>query len=104
MLLVDAGFAPDARALTETWSFVLRGHVAEASFAAAWEEVCKRHAVLCTTLVWKRVAQPLQIVQRQARMAVNHYDWRELTPVAQFVEFGKLVRSEEEQEIGRAHV
>ena len=96
-LLVDAGYAPDARELTETWNFVWRGLLAEEAFAAAWEEVCKQHPVLCTTLVWKRVERPLQIVQRQARMALNHYDWREFTPVEQFAEFVKLVHSEEEQ-------
>ncbi|HEY3580382.1 MAG TPA: amino acid adenylation domain-containing protein, partial [Pyrinomonadaceae bacterium] len=96
VLLADAGMTPDARELTETWSFVLRGRVDE-EFVAAWEEVCKRRAMLRTSLVWKRVEKPLQIEQRQARIAVNHFDWRELTAVEQFAEFGKLVRSEEEQ-------
>src|ERR1043165_2873844 len=97
VLLLDAGYAPDARELTETWSFVLRGELSQARFAAAWEEICKRHLALCTTLVWKRVERPLQIVQRQARMPLRYFDWRELKPAQQFAEFVKLVREEEEQ-------
>ena len=96
-VLLDAGYAPDARELTGTWNFVLRGELSEAGFAAAWEEVCRRHRELCTTLVWKRVETPLQIVQRQARVPLHYYDWRELGPDAQFAEFVKLIRSEEEQ-------
>jgi hypothetical protein len=96
-VLLDAGNAPDARELTGTWNFVLRGELSEAGFAAAWEEVCRRHRELCTTLVWKRVETPLQIVQRQARVPLHYYDWRELAPEAQFAEFVKLIRSEDEQ-------
>jgi hypothetical protein len=97
VLLLDAGYAPDAQELTETWNFVLRGELSEAKFAAAWEEVCKRHRVLCTTLIWKRVERPLQIAQRQARLPLNYYDWRVLAPAAQVAEFVKLIRQEEEQ-------
>jgi amino acid adenylation domain-containing protein len=96
-LLRETGYAPDAKELTETWNFVLRGELSEVMFAAAWEKVCLRHPALCTTVVWKRVEKPLQVVQRQARLPLKYYDWRELTPARQFAEFVKLIRNEQEQ-------
>src|SRR5215213_3513926 len=94
--LLDAGYAPDAKELTETWNFVLHGQLSEATFAAAWEKICERHPALRTTLVWKRVERALQVVQREARLSLKHYDWRELTPAQQRAEFVKLIQKEEE--------
>ncbi|HEX6718884.1 MAG TPA: amino acid adenylation domain-containing protein [Pyrinomonadaceae bacterium] len=96
-LLLEAGYAPDAKELTETWNFVLRGELSEAMFGAAWEKVCERHVALRTMLVWKRVETPLQVVQRKTRLPLKYYDWRELTPAQQFAEFVTLVRKESEQ-------
>src|SRR5829696_1606565 len=96
-LLLEAGYAPDAKELTEIWNFVLRCELSEAMFAAAWEKVCERHPILCTTLVWKRVEKPLQVVQRKTRLPLKHYDWRELIPAQQFAEFVTLIRKENEQ-------
>ena len=71
-LLMEAGYAPDAKELTEVWNFVLRGELSEAVFAAAWEKVCERHPSLSTTLVWKRVEKPLQVVQGKTRLPLKH--------------------------------
>ncbi len=97
VLLLDAGYVADAKELTETWNFVLRGKLSETMFGAAWENICERHRALRTALVWKRVKSPLQVVKKQARMSLKHYDWRELTPTQQFAEFRKLIQEENEQ-------
>ena len=96
-LLLEAGYAPDAKELTEIWNFVLRGKLSKATFAAAWEKTCERHPSLCMTLVWKRVEKPLQVMQRNTRLHLKHYDWRELTPAQQFAEFTTLIRKENER-------
>ena len=96
-LLLEAGYAPDAKELTEIWNFVLRGELSEEMFAAAWKKVCERHPSLSTTLVWKRVEKPLQVVQRKTQLPLKHYDWRELTPAQQFAEFVTLIGKENEQ-------
>ena len=71
VLLLDAGYAPDAKELTGRWNFVLHGQLSETIFAAAWENVCERHLALCTALIWKRVKNPLQFVKPRVRMPLK---------------------------------
>src|SRR3569832_1415797 len=48
VLLLEAGYVPGARELTERWNSVLRGLLSETMFAAAWENVCARHLAFRT--------------------------------------------------------
>jgi len=44
----------------------------------AWQAVVRRNPVLRTAVRWRDVPEPLQVVQRTARLPVEHLDWREL--------------------------
>src|SRR5712692_10616842 len=83
--LLDGGYAPDAKELSERWGCVLRGPLSDATFVAAWEKVCER------------VERPLQVVQRQVRLPLKQYDWHGMTAARQFAEFATLLRKEDEQ-------
>ncbi len=56
--------------------FMLRGELDVAALEAAWQAAVDRHTVLRTAFLWKEVDEPLQVVRRQARIAVEHRDWR----------------------------
>jgi amino acid adenylation domain-containing protein/non-ribosomal peptide synthase protein (TIGR01720 family) len=46
------------------------------AFAAAWQAVVDRTPVLRSRLVWQGVPEPVQVVQRHARVPVQRYDWQ----------------------------
>ncbi|MEU8712515.1 non-ribosomal peptide synthase/polyketide synthase [Streptomyces sp. NPDC048663] len=49
-------------------------------FAAAWQQVADRTPALRTSVHWKALPHPVQIVHRRAELPVTHLDWRALAP------------------------
>ncbi|WP_344432287.1 amino acid adenylation domain-containing protein, partial [Amycolatopsis minnesotensis] len=48
------------------------------ALATAWQRVVDRTPVLRTSIRWQDLAEPLQIVHREAKLPVTHLDWRSL--------------------------
>src|SRR5215218_8358866 len=54
-------------------------------FAArrAWQKIIDRHPAFRTAFVWKKVAKPLQVVQRRVELPFQIEDWRGLSSIEQ---------------------
>ncbi|QUL52237.1 hypothetical protein KDC22_17350 [Paenibacillus tritici] len=59
--------------------FKITGEMDAAMFCRAWEEMVKRHPILRTAFVWRRVPEPLQVVYGQATPDIKQFDWSCLT-------------------------
>ncbi|HEV2639576.1 MAG TPA: condensation domain-containing protein, partial [Actinocrinis sp.] len=49
-------------------------------FRDAWQGLVDRHTILRSAFVWEGVSEPLQVVQRTARLPFAAQDWRHLPP------------------------
>jgi hypothetical protein len=47
-------------------------------FEAAWQTVVDRHTILRTGFYWQEIEKQLQVVYKQVKAPINHYDWRNL--------------------------
>ncbi|MBS2545255.1 non-ribosomal peptide synthase/polyketide synthase [Catenulispora sp. NL8] len=70
----------DGAAYFQQLTFVLQGVPDPDKFAAAWQQVTDRTAVLRGRVLWQDVPEPLLVVQRHAPVPVTGLDWRDLTP------------------------
>ncbi|MFI1198400.1 non-ribosomal peptide synthase/polyketide synthase [Streptomyces sp. NPDC020883] len=50
------------------------------AFAAAWQTVADRTPALRSSVHWRGLPHPVQVVHRQAVLPVVHHDWRTLAP------------------------
>ncbi|MEU9096723.1 non-ribosomal peptide synthase/polyketide synthase [Streptomyces sp. NPDC048361] len=48
------------------------------AFAAAWQQVADRTPALRTSVHWRDLPQPVQVVHRRTGLPVRHLDWRTL--------------------------
>lgn len=60
------------------WVFRLRGALDRGAFARAWQEVVRRHDALRTLIVDRGLAEPHQVVLRDAPFRLRECDWRSL--------------------------
>ncbi|WP_405655597.1 non-ribosomal peptide synthase/polyketide synthase [Streptomyces sp. RK9] len=49
-------------------------------FARAWQHVADRTPALRTSVHWRGLPHPVQVVHHRAELPVTHLDWRDLTP------------------------
>ncbi|MEH2169754.1 MAG: amino acid adenylation domain-containing protein [Nostoc sp.] len=75
--------APDSRMYVEQTVCTLHGTLNISAFEQVWQQVIDRHQSLRTAFVWQGVNQPVQLVHKQVRLAIAHYDWRELSTTQQ---------------------
>ncbi|MUG94912.1 non-ribosomal peptide synthetase [Scytonema sp. UIC 10036] len=52
-------------------------------FEKAWQIVIDRHTILRTGFYWEEIENPLQVVYKQVKVPLTHYDWRHLDRVEQ---------------------
>lgn len=74
---------------------VLTGTLDLRAFEWAWQQVLKRHSILRTSFVWKRMDKPLQVVNRQLSIAIQT---RECQPFSE-EQLNELRREELAREI-----
>jgi len=82
-MLRQIGAAPDSGLYCLQWQCLIRGEVDPALFRQAWQIGINRHTIWRTAFAGEGSEQPLQIVQRQAALPWEQYDWRGLSPAEQ---------------------
>src|SRR5207237_1258220 len=55
----------------------------------AWQRVVDRTPVLRSSVVWEGIDEPLQVVHREVRVPIAHYDWRDLSDADRERELGR---------------
>ncbi len=75
--------APNSGIYIEQALCILQGELNLWAFEQAWQQIVHQHPSLRTAFVWKNLDKPIQVVYRQAKLLMEHYDWRELSTVAQ---------------------
>ncbi|MDO0924515.1 non-ribosomal peptide synthase/polyketide synthase [Streptomyces sp. TG1A-8] len=61
------------------------------AFAEAWQRVTDRTPALRTSVHWKGLPHPVQVVHRHTELPVTHLDWRHLAPGRQAAETERLL-------------
>ncbi|GHJ11330.1 hypothetical protein TPA0907_56970 [Micromonospora humidisoli] len=84
-----AGREPGMYLTQASWDV---GQVDAPVLAQAWQEVVRRNPILRTRLTWKRVRQPLQVLQREAIIPVTFVDWSALPADEQEHALDRLLR------------
>jgi hypothetical protein len=76
-------YAPKSGMYFQQLSCTLRGDLDPEAFERAWQRVVDRHSILRASFVWEDLAEPIQVVHRQARLPFERLDWRHLSPAQQ---------------------
>jgi hypothetical protein len=66
-------------------------------FEKAWQLVVNRHTILRTGFYWEEIENPLQVVYKQVKVPLNHYDWRHLERVEQEYQLESFIDSDRKQ-------
>jgi hypothetical protein len=66
-------------------------------FEKAWQLVVNRHTILRTGFYWEEIENPLQVVYKQVKAPINHYDWRSLEQVEQENQLSSFIDSDRKQ-------
>ncbi|WP_179862534.1 non-ribosomal peptide synthetase [Bacillus wiedmannii] len=68
---------------TQTFSCYLEGNVDSKLFREAWNIITERHSILRTSIHWRKLDVPVQIVHKRAVVDIEELDWSELLPEKQ---------------------
>ncbi|GJD16864.1 nonribosomal protein synthetase condensation domain [Rivularia sp. IAM M-261] len=65
-------------------------------FEKAWQFLVDRHTILRTGFYWEEIENPLQVVYKHVKVAINHYDWRNLDRIEQENKLENFIKSDRE--------
>ncbi|MEM1173098.1 MAG: condensation domain-containing protein, partial [Cyanobacteria bacterium P01_H01_bin.35] len=66
-------------------------------FETAWQLLIDRHTILRSGFYWEDIENPLQVVYKQVKVPINHYDWRNLERVEQEDRLKSFIESDRKQ-------
>ncbi len=69
---------------------VIRGSIEINDFTKAWHQVVIHHPVLRSTIAWRRLPEPLQVIRKDAKDNVQVLDYSHLDDVAFLKELDKI--------------
>ncbi len=68
--------APNSGIYLEQTLCTLHGNLNVSIFEQSWQQVVDRHPSLRTGFIWENLDKPVQVVHRQVKLLIQHYDWR----------------------------
>ncbi|MEE2937890.1 MAG: condensation domain-containing protein, partial [Planctomycetota bacterium] len=74
------------------WTF--RGNLNITALEQAWQHVTSRHPILRTDFHWQEVEEPVQIVYRDVKIAIERIDWREFDRQEQEAKLDAFLQSD----------
>jgi amino acid adenylation domain-containing protein len=87
--------APESAVYVEQISLRLDGDLDVKAFELAWQRVVERHSILRTGFIAEDMDEPLQVVRRQAKMAVEMHDWRGVASDEQRARLGAFQKADQ---------
>src|SRR5260221_7338238 len=82
-MLFHSLYAPGSGVYVEQLSCALHGDLDAGTFGDAWRRAIARHAVLRSSFVWERRAQPLQVVGSRVSLPWDFEELQDLPPSGQ---------------------
>ena len=90
-MLFHTILAPEAGDYLTQLTGTIDGARPLAALQRAWAGVIARHPILRTAFVWETLDRPLQVVQREAVLPCDRFDWREKTSTEQAAAFERFL-------------
>ena len=78
----------------EQFVFTFEGELDHDALAKAWRAVAGRHAALRSSLHWRDLPYPVQVVHSDAILAIERHDWRDPHPEQPAQRLAGLLRAE----------
>ncbi|WP_414574215.1 condensation domain-containing protein, partial [Nostoc sp. CCY 9925] len=69
-------YAPELMVYSLQLHYILQEEIDITAFKRAWQEVINQYSAMRTAFIWQRLAQPLQVVHKQAQFSIHQEDWR----------------------------
>jgi amino acid adenylation domain-containing protein len=79
-MLLHSVADPTSGDYLEQFVFTFEGALDQDALAKAWRTVAGRHAALRSSLHWRDLPYPVQVVHAEAILAVERHDWRDPHP------------------------
>jgi amino acid adenylation domain-containing protein/non-ribosomal peptide synthase protein (TIGR01720 family) len=102
-LMFHSLYEPDANVYRIQLACCLTGKFDAVVFQQAWQQLLERHAILRTRFQIQYLEQPLQIVDKQARLPISEHDWRHLTEAERQQQWQTLQVTEHAQGFDFSH-
>ncbi|NJL19775.1 MAG: hypothetical protein HC895_01470 [Leptolyngbyaceae cyanobacterium SM1_3_5] len=77
-MLFHGLLAPESGVFVVQVCFEIHGDLDLTKFEQAWQQAIDRHAILRSAFAWQE--KPLQVVGKQAKLAIELLDWRSILP------------------------
>ncbi|HEX6287890.1 MAG TPA: condensation domain-containing protein, partial [Herpetosiphonaceae bacterium] len=96
-ILFHSLYTPTSGVYFEQFSWTLNQEWVVPVFARAWQYVVDQHPILRTAFFWEDLDEPMQMVQRQARLPFIELDWSDLSPAEQETQLEIYLQRDREQ-------
>jgi len=87
-------YAPESSVYFEQLSCTIHGDLRVSAFERAWQRVVDRHPILRTAFMGETLKEPVQVVQRQAKLPLQRHDWHHLSPAEQEARLEAFLRAD----------
>ena len=72
--------------------FAIEGQLDTCAFEQAWQRILDRHPILRTAFVWEELERPVQVVFRHVALAMERYDWKDISSAEEQARLGAFIR------------
>ncbi len=89
--------APDSGVYRVQLCLTLKGGLDQTTLHQAWQDVIQQHSILRTAFQWEGIEKPLQVVYRQAQVALQALDWQDWSPIEQQQQLAAFLQRDRQQ-------